>query len=1361
VNPLLRSESQQLGVTVDDEAFLDELFDRAVSSHDEGEPLDVSSIVAQRFHLRSRIEACVRLAADLGVRPERTAPRIEGFELVSRLGSGAGGTVYLARQLALGSRVVAIKVMHDGALAAGAARRRFVREARTLAQVRHTHVVRIHDVIETPRLCALVMDWIDGDSLADAMRERIAHGSLGESHARAALALDVGIAIARALGEVHRAGVVHRDVKPSNVLMSNDGGILLSDFGLARGRDDPRLTLTGQIVGTPAYAAPEVLRGDHECVGPWSDVYGLGATLFEIATGRLPLEGESSAAILRAIEGGGAPLLRTIDRRLSRDLEAIIAKAMEPDPARRYRDGDEMADDLQRLRDARPIQARPPGVARRALLFVRRHRLVLAGVACGVFAVLSFVALQVFDDWRTERSARLIAEAREWLLDPGYSEFALREATRNDLYDVPNTSEPRLDARLRRAVALYASAREFGVDLVPAARLEEEVAATALALIEAGGGREARLPASHWISGVRPIVEAWDSISQRRAAADVRIGRLERDELRALGLLAFVLGDAELAERALGAVDADGPMDPFGELALGLTHLAREQNHVASRRLDHASQEFSNSAFVALAAADAALRNEDVAHARRLLARSKGLSRPDGLDRNRRIEADIAVLDGDEEAALAKYEFMWIRHEDARSAAHGALLLAKRGALDEAVIRLSLAARLRPSNLAYSALLAEVGAVWWRSLEPRRAVEVIESLLASASADGSDSGAVLRACIAATRASRDRREMSFWTPFGSLFPESDILRGRISAPRGIGASVADYSLLEALMHLRPYVSSNPTRDHWLAIVVERIGRSRRMSGTHPRETTSFVRATALAAACLAAVAWIPAAHCQSVFSAPSTFSVNGQGCSGVAVADIDGDGDIDTAGGNSNGPGQLWVRLNDGAGAFPATATWTHTSAGVTYGILRWADFDGDGDLDFAVNRIAAGASGFEVFLGDGTGMFASAVLLNAGFPVAAGLVAADFDADGDDDVAFATYAGGSIEIYENRKVPSGTLSFVFVSSLATVSNANALVCADVDGNGAPDLAVGSTAASHVKVFLNTTVGNGAPSFGATPVLVATGTSPQGLVLQDLNGDGTLDLAVTSASSSVSIHHNQGGVGAGWNKFASSQTLTIPGFPHGIAAADLDSDGDIDLGIAEIVGRKLYVLVNSGSGAFTVSASTVPLPIEPRSLTAADLDGDFDVDLVGGANAAGTDITGNTGYVCWNKTPSFATYGNGCSIVGGAIPILHGTGIPKAGQVIGIEANGGAANAQALLFVAAQANDLAIPGAGGCAVLVGLSSTWIVPIVANPAGSFTISSPVPALAQDANLYLQAIWADPSTSTGLSGVTNGLRVAVSP
>lgn len=232
--------------------------------------------------------------------------RVGGYELVRLLGQGGMGTVYEGRDPRNGERV-AVKLLVSGREASAAQRTRFRREARALARLEHRALARLLDAGEERGLPYLVLPFYEGGSL----EERLARGEVLAVEE----AVRLGVELAEALEAAHGAGLLHRDVKPANVLFAADGQPVLTDFGLvkalARAGETERLTRSGTLQGTPGYWAPEQARGELTKVGPGTDVYGLGATLYAALAGRPPFEGESLVEVLRKTVEANPPSLRS------------------------------------------------------------------------------------------------------------------------------------------------------------------------------------------------------------------------------------------------------------------------------------------------------------------------------------------------------------------------------------------------------------------------------------------------------------------------------------------------------------------------------------------------------------------------------------------------------------------------------------------------------------------------------------------------------------------------------------------------------------------------------------------------------------------------------------------------------------------------------------------------------------------------------------------------------------------------------------------------------------------------------------------------------------------------------------------
>lgn len=412
----------------EDESFLDDLFDSVVERLSEGDDVDPALLSAKRPHLAGRVEEIVRLAAELVGSPSATRPRFAGYEILGELGRGAGENVFLARQNAVGGRQVALKVLPEGSALSSRRLDRFLAEIRALARLSHPNIVPIFDVIRTERSAAYAMEWIDGSTLGQVISalqtERHRDGArdvppiLGvPSEVRTELELidwscRVAIAVARALHIVHSIGLVHRDVKPSNILLRRNGTPLLSDFGLVKDPEATLRTQSGQFLGTAAYAAPEQLRGDAETVDGRSDIYGLGATLYHCLSRELPFGTGSPEAIAHRVDSGAIRPLRTLNPKLGKDLCTVVEKAMDPLPVRRYETAELFADDLQRCVDRRPILARRPGVASRAARWVRREpawaALLFASVLviAGTVGAATYFGPRLVRTWREDRRLR-------------------------------------------------------------------------------------------------------------------------------------------------------------------------------------------------------------------------------------------------------------------------------------------------------------------------------------------------------------------------------------------------------------------------------------------------------------------------------------------------------------------------------------------------------------------------------------------------------------------------------------------------------------------------------------------------------------------------------------------------------------------------------------------------------------------------------------------------------------------------------------------------------------------------------------------------------------------------------------------
>lgn len=320
--------------------------------------------------------------------PLDTIRYFDDYELLSEIARGGMGVVYLARQVSL-NRIVAVKMILAGRLASEEDVARFYHEARGAASLQHPHVVAIYEVGEHDGQYYFSMEYVEGTNLAQLVRDNPLGSVAAAEYART---------IAETMDAIHQRGLLHRDLKPSNVLLEKASGrVRITDFGLAKSTiSEGMFTMTGQVLGTPSYLPPEQAAGENHRVGPSSDIYAIGAILYELVTGRPPFLGETPWDTVWQVRNSEVVVPRSLNPKIPRDLETICLKCLQKETHRRYATAQHLADDLGRFLRGEPVLARPVRLLERVWRWSRRNpaaSIAIGAVTIGVLAVVASIVV--------------------------------------------------------------------------------------------------------------------------------------------------------------------------------------------------------------------------------------------------------------------------------------------------------------------------------------------------------------------------------------------------------------------------------------------------------------------------------------------------------------------------------------------------------------------------------------------------------------------------------------------------------------------------------------------------------------------------------------------------------------------------------------------------------------------------------------------------------------------------------------------------------------------------------------------------------------------------------------------------------
>jgi serine/threonine protein kinase len=669
---------------------LDELVFRFLELQEQGRADALESLCAEHPALAPALRARVVALADSGLLDEaaRDFPeRIGDFRLLERLGQGGMGVVYRAEQESL-KRIVALKLVRPELLYFPGARERFQREVLAVSRMSHPGIAPVFTVGEEAGIPFFAMELVQGLSLADVLEalqarrpaelsgadlERLvrarggdlassASGSRGKVFAGTWEQACVRIVqqVADALEHAHLREVLHRDVKPSNVMLGAGGRALLLDFGLSSLSGASRLTRSGSQIGSMPYMPPEVLRGGSETIDARTDVYSLGVTLYELLTLRLPYEGDSVQALMARVAAGQAVPPRRLNAQVSWEVETCCLTAMELEPARRYASAAAVARDLERALARLPLEARRASALLRTRRFVERHPAWSVGLVLGALLVVGGPLVYANQERRRrldleQANERVQAANVDLAAAKGEVESALAQVSLER--DEVQRQFARAEANLAKAfeavdvmLTKVGSERLAGLPRVDAVRREllEEALAFHLELLEQAGGdavRNLELARAHYrVAALQldlaRLPEAEDHLSE---ALDVLAGlRDDADRRLVQGQVLTMLGNVHLrqgrdkeadaayseAETFLVDAEGNGPANAFRAAVLYNQGVSRKR----AMRFDEARDVLGRARAIELALLEERPGDVDLSHRCALTTMELGIVQRESLD---------------------------------------------------------------------------------------------------------------------------------------------------------------------------------------------------------------------------------------------------------------------------------------------------------------------------------------------------------------------------------------------------------------------------------------------------------------------------------------------------------------------------------------------------------------------------------------------------------------------------------------------------------------------------------------------------------------------------------------------------------